>query len=540
MESSRNYVLDWVSKNKQDLSNWNQIIWNYAETAWREYRSAKWYVQKLRDEGFTVEEGSGGMPTAFCATWSNGDGPVIGGYAEYDAVPGNCQAADTVERPRNGLSKYAGGHTDPHSALGISSLGGFLAAKNTMEKYNIKGKLKFFGEPAEKLRGSKPIHAAKGYYDDLDAAISFHPFYMLPLCNTTRWNTHCSVAFSVMYTFTCDNPETWLSSSSDSPIPASHASARCPGATDAVVTMYSLSKMYREHMLSNNMGWSMNETILNTGQATADNLPSQMAQIYYFMRVPTIEMAEKVLHVLDQNAESAARSAHCSWKKDWITKSRMGLANHTMANLTYENLKVVGPPHFGPKAVEIAKGIQKNLGLQPMDKPFLKEVETLIDPKEAEAKLRATLPSWQEHFTSDDYTEYCWHAPTVRLYVGRPALKAPSGYSYPSWVMNALGGIPECIDPMIYSASGTVGLTIIDLLTKPNLLEKAKQEFFKRTGGGINGTKWVGPLSDYEPPIHFRWPEYVTTERKENEWVIPATPEEDRTSKESSIVKQTL
>src|SRR5690606_37687496 len=123
-------------------------------------------------------------------------------------------------------------------------------AKAVMEKYQIKGTLKFFGEPAEKVRGSKPIHAAKGYYDDLDAAISFHPFYMLPHCNTTSWDTHCAVGYSVIYTFTCDEPESWLSAG-ESPIPAAHSAARCPGSTDAVITMYSISKMYKEHMLSN-------------------------------------------------------------------------------------------------------------------------------------------------------------------------------------------------------------------------------------------------------------------------------------------------
>lgn len=516
-------VMDWVEENKAYLSDWNQTIWDYGETAWREYKSAKWYVEQLRKEGFTVEEGSAGMPTAFCATWENGDGPVIGGYAEYDAVPGNCQAADTIERPRDGLSKYAGGHTDPHSALGIGSFGGFLAAKAVMEKYNIKGKLKFFGEPAEKVRGSKPIHAAKGYYNDLDAAISFHPFYMLPLCNTTRWNTHCAVAYSVMYTFTCEEPETWLSLGDDSPIPASHAAVRAPGATDAVVNMYSLSKMFKEHMLPHNLGWSVNETILNTGQATADNLPGQMSQIYYFIRVPEIKMAEDVVKVLDQNAESVAKAAHCSWKREWVTKSRAGLENHTMAMATYKNLEIAGAPKFDGEAIKIAQEIQKNLGFEPMDKPYLDEIENLIPPEEAEKKLRETIPAIQRHFTSDDYTEYCWHAPTVRLYIGRPALKSPKpGYAYPAWVMNAMGGIRECIDPMIVSASKTIGMTIIDLLTKPELLKQAQDEFKERTGGGIGGDTWQEPLCDYEPPIHYRWPEYVTTERGKDHWVIPA------------------
>ncbi|MCR8922633.1 amidohydrolase [Dasania sp. GY-MA-18] len=520
---------DWVEQQAPEISQWHQTIFDYAETAWREYRSCAWYVEKLRAEGFTVEEGTAGMPTAFCATWENGTGgPTIGGYAEYDAVPGNCQAADVVERPRDGLSKHAGGHTDPHSALGIGSLAGFLAAKAAMEKHNIPGRLKFLGEPAEKQRASKPLHAAKGYYDDMDAAISFHPCYMLPLTNTTRWNTHCGAAFVVMYTFECNSPETWLDSGeADSPIAASHASARAPGANDALVQMYSNSKMLKEHLVAAGCGWSMNESITLAGQATADNLPAQIAQIHYIMRVPTIEMAERIVRGLDQNAAAAASTSHCTWKKDWIAKSRPGLPNHAMAQLTYDNLELAGAPQFNtPAAIAKAQQIQKNLGMEVMDKPFMEDIETLITPQEAETILRKELPEWQKNFTSDDYTEYCWHAPTVRLYIGRPMLKSPgNGGKYPAWVMNALGGIAETIDPMIFTAGKTIAGTILDLLCKPGALEQAQQEFNERTGGGIGGSEWVAPLCDYPAPIHFRWPEYVQTERG-HEWWIPTQPHE--------------
>src|SRR5690606_18969803 len=176
MSDVRATALSWVEVNQPRWSEWTRTIWDFGETAWREYRSAEFYVELLAAEGFAVEAGSAGMPTAFCAVWDNGPGPTIGGYAEYDGVPGNCQAADTVKRPREGLSPHAGGHTDPHSALGTGALAGFLAAKHAMEKHGLAGRLKFFGEPAEKVRGSKPLHAARGYYDDLDAAISFHPF----------------------------------------------------------------------------------------------------------------------------------------------------------------------------------------------------------------------------------------------------------------------------------------------------------------------------------------------------------------------------
>ena len=188
--SATDTAFGWITAHRQDLSDWTAQIFDFAEPAWREYRSADWYVRRLRAEGFTVEEGSGGMPTAFCAHWANGDGPVAGMYAEYDAVPGNCQAARPERAPRAGLGYLAAGHTDPHSGLGIGALGGLLATKAAMEKHDIKGGLRFTGEPAEKLRGSKPIHAAKGYYDGLAGMFSFHPFYMLPLCNTVRWDTH--------------------------------------------------------------------------------------------------------------------------------------------------------------------------------------------------------------------------------------------------------------------------------------------------------------------------------------------------------------
>ena len=513
-------ALHWVDVHMTELSDWNQIIWHYGETAWREYRAAAWYVERLRAKGFEVEEGSGGMPTAFAATFRNGPGAVIAGYAEYDGIPGNCQAASTRREPRRGLSPQAGGHTDPHSALGIGALGGFLAAKAAMQRHGIGGGLRFFGECAEKVRGSKPIHAARGYYDGIDAFISFHPAFMLPLSNTVRWDTHCGAAYSAIYSFHCDAPETWLAAGPDEPIPQAHTAARAPGANDALVAMYGLTKLTKESMLAFSGGWSMNEAILVAGQATADNLPPGLAQIQYMLRVPEIAMAETVFRVLDQNAEAAATASHCRWQRHWVCKSRPGLANHAMARIAYRNLELAGPPSFAGAAVDVAREIQRNLGLEPVDRPFIEACERLIEPREAERMLRETLPPAQRHSTSDDYTDMSWHAPTVRLYIGRAMLKAPTGFRYPAWAMNALGGIRATIDPTIRCAGRTIGATVIDLLTDGAALAGAKREFEERTGGGVGGSRWLAPLCDYDPPIHFRWPEYVTTARGE-EWWIP-------------------
>src|SRR5882724_8565851 len=74
---AKTVAFDWVNENRRALSDWNQVIWHFAEPALREYKSAAWYVERLSREGFKVEAGSGGMPTAFSATFSNGEGPVI-------------------------------------------------------------------------------------------------------------------------------------------------------------------------------------------------------------------------------------------------------------------------------------------------------------------------------------------------------------------------------------------------------------------------------------------------------------------------------
>jgi aminobenzoyl-glutamate utilization protein B len=205
-----------------------------------------------------------------------------------------------------------------------------------------------------------------------------------------------------------------------------------------------------------------------------------------------------------------------------VTKGRPGLANHALARLCYANLETVGAPRFAGEAITLANHIRQAVGFEAVDHPFLAQTEQLIAPQEAEAALRQVLPPTQQHFTSDDYTEYCWHAPTVRLYVGRPALAARrDGVGWPAWTMNALGGLSPCIDPMIEVAAKTLAFTALDLLEQPETLRAAKAEFVERTGGGIGGSKWIAPLCDYDPPLAFRWPEYVTTARG-TDWVIPA------------------
>ncbi|HCP82685.1 MAG TPA: peptidase M20 [Octadecabacter sp.] len=511
VSAAQSTALSWVENARAGLSADCARIFSFGEPAWREYRSAAWYVERLRADGFTVEEGSGGMPTAFCAEWSNGAGPVVGMYAEYDAVPGNCQAAATHEAPRDGLSAHAAGHTDPHSALGISGLGGLLATKAAMEQHGIKGGLRFTGEPAEKVRGSKPIHAAKGYYDGLAGMLSFHPFYMLPMCNTVRWDTHCGAAYSMIYRFICDVPHLF-GATDGAPIPQSHSDIRAPGANDALVMMYSQARMLRDTMLPHVGGWSISESIISTGQATADNLPAGLAELQYMMRVPTVQMAESVTARLDALAESVAAQTGCRVERHWVCKSRPGLANHAMASMVWEQIQQVGAPVWGADAKALMRQVQENCGVTPDDDPILPACEDLISPQKAEAILRESLPPNQRNSTSDDYTDMTWHAPTARFYIARPALK---GGPYPAWAMNALGGLSQTIDPMVQVAAKVLACSALRLFEDEDVRGSAQSEFQRR-----KDEHDIPPLCDYPSPHGFKWPEYVQTARGAD-WHIP-------------------
>jgi aminobenzoyl-glutamate utilization protein B len=516
--AEKQFAWDWIDEHRQRLSDFDMRIWSYHEPAWREYKSARAYVDLLRAEGFEVEHSSGEMPTAFVARYGSG-GPVLGAYAEYDAVPGNSQQAVPYRAPREGLHPWAAGHTDPHSMLGVGALSGVLAAKAALEQYKLPGTLVFFGEPAEKVCGSKPVHAAKGYYDGFDAFIAYHPHAL----NTCAWETQCGSYWSVVFTFECLNPEDWIDKDLLPTRGSAHAAARCPGAIDALMLMYTNTKYTKEAMFPHTGTWTLNEFVLVAGDATSDNLPPRLSQIQYSWRSPTLGIQEQISRVLHNNAEHAAAVTGCQVSARWVTKTRVGLTNNAMADLTYRNMQLVGPPTFSEAARAFGREIQRQLGIEPMENPFLEGHERLTDPRDHEASVRASLPAWQQNFTSDDYVEYTWHAPTVRMFTARPQLRPhASSYQYPAWTYNALGGVADAVDPGMFLAGKTIAGTLVDLVTRPNELNTARREFEERTSGGVGGATWVAPLlpGDFQPPVDLRWPEYIQTERGE-EWWIP-------------------
>jgi aminobenzoyl-glutamate utilization protein B len=497
------------------LSDFHRQIWSYAEPVWREYRSAAAYVELLKAEGFEVEAGSGDMPTAFHARWGD-SGPAIGMYAEYDATPGYSQ--DTVPRrqPREGFHPWAPGFTDAHSALGVGALSGALALKRTLESTGGGGQIHFFGEPAEKVCGSKAVHAAKGYYDGLDAAISYHPLYE----NTALWDVTNCLYWSAVFTFQCPENEPWVAGASEQFGQGAHNSVRSPGAVDAMGLMMTAVKYAKENMFPRTGLWTMNEIPLGAANATADNLAPRIAQLQFSWRSPLYEIQTQILDVLQRQARHVAGLANCEVTMRWVTKTRPGLKNHTLTTATYENLLAYGPAVWGEEALEFGRALERELGHEASEDPFLPAIRRVQSPQEQDAEVRQTLPPWQDCTGADDYTEYSWQTPTVRFFTAKPVLRVQPDFNH--WANNSMNGLAAAIDPVWSYAGKVVAATALQLIDDPDLLRASKEEFERNKGAAQ--AEYQAPLlpADFAPPVELPWPEYVQTARG-YEWQLPTT-----------------
>ncbi len=93
-------------------------IWNFAEVGYQEENSSALLQDLLAGEGFTVEAGVAAIPTAFTATFTTGQGPVIGILGEFDALPGITQ---TDSPKREERTDVRAGHACGHHLFGTGS-----------------------------------------------------------------------------------------------------------------------------------------------------------------------------------------------------------------------------------------------------------------------------------------------------------------------------------------------------------------------------------------------------------------------------------
>ena len=174
-DRNQQIAIDFLQKceTREMLAEINDAIWSYAELGLEEYNTANLLINYLEKEGFEIEKGVGGMPTAFVATFSNGPGPTIGVLGELDALPMLSQeAGNPTHAPITEIrGALAPGHGCTHNTMGTAAAGTVVAVKKAMEDGGFTGTIKMFGSPAEETVISRPFMVYAGVFDGVDVVI---------------------------------------------------------------------------------------------------------------------------------------------------------------------------------------------------------------------------------------------------------------------------------------------------------------------------------------------------------------------------------
>jgi len=446
-------ALTWLDKHFSELSQLNRKIWEFAEIAMEEYRSSALLADYLEKNGFLVQRGVAGMPTAFVAVYGTGK-PVIGILAEYDALPGLSQDTVPYKKP---LEKGKPGHGCGHNIFGVASTAAAVALKEVMANNNLSGTIKLFGCPAEETLIGKVFMAREGLFNDLDACIQWHPSSRngVSLGSSNALNQF-EVEFFGKTAHAAGDP--WHGRS----------------ALDAIELTNVGINYLREHLKP-----TARIHYVITDGGLAPNVVPDYARAWYYVRDADRESVEEDYRRVLDIIEGAAKMTGTTYKVHFISGVYNLLPNQAGCEVVYSNLLLVGPPSFDEKEDEFAREIQKNLGVEP------KGLDKKIQP------LKRPGRSWGGGST--DVADVSWITPTTTLGIACKPLGTPGHH----WSTVACGGMSIGHKAMM-TAGKVMALTGLDFLTKPEILKKMREEWLKKT----EGKPYRSPLPpDLEPPV---------------------------------------
>ena len=432
-------VLAEVDRISSDINGMAMQLWNFSEIAMREQRSSAFLADILAKEGFSVRRGVAGMPTAFVAEFGSGK-PVIAILAEYDALPGIGNAAVPKRLLRE--DSVTAGQGCGHNLFGAGSVGAAIALRRVMQARGLKGTLRLYGTPAEETLIGKTYMARDGVFNDLDATLEWHPNTHTAVGNTANQaNNNFSVEFFGQPAHAAADP--WNGRS----------------ALDAVELMAHAANQMREHVKPTAR---LHYVIPSGGEAP--NVVPAYARIWFFVRDVDRQSVEDHYAWLLKIAEGSAMATRTTFKVTLTTGVYEYLFNRPLQEAMQKNLDLVGAPKWGEAEQQFAREMQKVSG----------RAETGMD-----GTIKPLAPSVQPvEGGSTDVADVSWINPTVGLEVATAGQDLP----WHSWQAAASHGIPGASKAADVAAK-VIAATGVDLLTDPQLLTRAREEFQKKTAG---------------------------------------------------------
>ena len=464
-------AFDWIIGNEERLIEISDKVWELAELGLIETKSSKLLADELGKHGFKVHRGIAGMPTAFVASWGEGK-PVIGIMGEYDALPGISQKKVPWNEPLH-LGKP--GHGCGHNIHGTSGMAAAIAAKTALENKKTPGTIKFFGCPAEENFSGKIFMVRDGYFQDVDAVISHHPNDM----NAVDLRSSLAIN-SIKFHFHGK---------------ASHAGGspeQGRSALDAVELMNAGVNFLREHVIQD----ARIHYVIEKG-GDQPNIVPPYARSWYYVRAPERDQLEFIYNWILDIAKGAAMMTRTKSEIEFMEGSYNVIPNKTIANVIVKNMQKIGLPEYSDEDIQFAKDISKTITretkIAQLRKTKRPAWETLVDKL-----IDDEVPDpWGEGETihgSTDVADVSWQVPTLEFGTATWVIGTPAH----SWQAVAQSGVGIGHKSLLLAAK-VMAATVIDLLTKENLLKEAREEHSRRIGD----REYKSPVPpDHKPPVN--------------------------------------
>lgn len=470
----QNQVVGLVDKYADEVTATARSIWENPELGLQEFHASKLLAGKLEFAGFSIEMGIAGMPTAFIAEWGEGK-PIIGILGEYDALPGLSQKILPVKEP---IKAGGPGHGCGHNLLGSAGFGSVLAVKEYMEKHGVKGTLRYYGCPAEETLVGKVFMAKAGVFDDLDAAVTWHP----GPANSVWGVRNGETSFMAMNSFKVQYRGR-----------SAHAAANPQQGRSALKAIQLLETGV--HYMREHIPPEVRVHSVITDGGGAPNVVPAFAEAWYYIRAPKRNTVDQIYAWVLDIVKGAALMTQTTYEIDFLTGCHEMLANYTISQNLLENMQKIGGPLFSADDHTLAKEISDSIPpdmLQAAKQALLsgfKQGTTWADVGEYLSES-VVEPDWDTKVImggSTDVADVSFITPTANLVT----CTAPLGTPGHSWQNVVASGSGIGLTGAVYAAK-VMALTTIDLLTRPELLQAARDEFIKSTGG----KKYVSPLPD--------------------------------------------
>lgn len=406
-------------------------IFCHPELSMQEKYSSRRMAQFLESEGFEVSWGTAGFETAFTAEWGSGE-PVIGFLAEYDALPGLAQECVSEQKGSGGP-----GHGCGHNLLGSACAGAACALKDRMEEEGMEGTVRVYGCPAEEIVVGKIRMNEQGTFDDLAAAVTWHPF------DRNR------VSYDIWQAQDIKNYKFYGKAAHASKHPEMGRSA-----LDAAELMNVGVNYLREHVADD---VRMHYTYTNTDGPA--NVVPPYAATNYFIRSGKWERTLDASERVDNCARGAALMTGTRVEIERVTCNKEMKPNRTLAEVFYEEMQKVPVPEYTKEELAFAERITENAGLG----------------KEDPAKLFSGLEPLEEKpvplAIGTDVSDVSHTVPTVMLSAACMCKGTPLHH----WAATAQAGMSIGQKGMLYAAE-CMYRGAYRLVKEPGLLRKAWQE----------------------------------------------------------------